>query len=123
MKKLLCLFLLLWLPLFSAAAAAMSMQMQLSAAPAQAEHMPCHDVSTTQAIPADHDAAQPCCGDHDTSHNCFACGVCAFSHASSHPTDMAALTLPAPDTSSPGYLARVFSSQLYPPALKPPISA
>ena len=122
MKKLLCLFLLLWLPLFSAAAAAMSMQMQLSAAPAQSEHMPCHEASTTQATP-DHDAAQPCCDDHDASHNCFACGVCAFSHASSHPTDLAALTLPVPDTSSPGYLARVFSSQLYPPALKPPISA
>ena len=118
MKKLLCLFLLLWLPLFSAAAAAMSMQMQLSAAPAQAEHMPCHEASTTH-----HDAAQPCCDDHNASHNCFACGVCAFSHASSYPVGLAALALPVPDTSSPGYLARVFSSQLYPPALKPPISA
>lgn len=120
MKKLLCLFLLLWLPLFSAAAAAMSMQMQLSATPAQAENMPCHEAS---ASPTADNAEQPCCSDHDASHNCFACGVCAFSHASSHLAAVISPALPAPDTSSPGYLARVFSSQLYPPALKPPISA
>ena len=123
MKKLLCLFLLLWLPLFSAAAAAMDMQMQViqttpEAASAAVDAMPCHD----EAAAAD-TAVQPCCGDQQTSHDCFACGVCAFSHANSYPAAIAAPALPHPVSAAPAYLDRVFSSQLYPPALKPPISA
>ena len=122
MKKLLCIFLMLWLPLFSAAAAAMSMQMQLTqteTVATQAEAMPCHDVATN----TDTGVQQPCCGDHETSHDCFACGVCAFSHASSYPALVAAPAFPHPVSAAPGYLDRVFFSQLYPPALKPPISA
>jgi len=119
MKKLLCLFLLLWLPLFSAAAAAMSMQMQLSATSASAEQMPCHDASTSTSD----NTKQPCCDDHHASRNCFVCGVCAFSNAARHLAAVPSLALPAPDTFAPRNLVRIFSSQLYPPALKPPISA
>lgn len=120
MKKLLCLFLLLWLPLFSAAAAAMDLQMQaMQTTPmaAQADAMPCHNEAAAAET-----TAQPCCGDHQSSHSCLACGVCAFSHAGSHLTAIAAPALPHPVSAAPGYLDRVFSSQLYPPLLKPPIS-
>lgn len=122
MKKLLSIFLLLWLPLFSAAAAAMdaqmqAMQMPASSVPAHADAMPCHDQTPVDI------AAQPCCGEHESDHDCFACGVCAFGHAGSHVTAIAAPAFPPPVSAAPGYPNQLFSSQLYPPALKPPISA
>lgn len=126
MKKFICLLLVLWLPLFSGAAAAMSLQMQLAAMPAVAHDMPCHetapDPQPAADAAADH-AAQPCCDEHEASHNCFACGVCALVHSTTSATPGQQLTLPALASSAPHYYGRIFSSQLYPPALKPPISA
>lgn len=126
MKKLLCLFLLVWLPLFSGAAAAMSMQMQLAALQTVADEMPCHESNTDLShnpVAASGQADHSCCDDHETSHNCFACGVCALIHAVANVDAAGQLNLPVTASPAPHFFGRVFSSQLYPPALKPPISA
>lgn len=130
MKKLICLFLMLWLPLFTGSAWAMSTQMQLgklqSAMPESAAepaaHPPCHEMqpgeqATHSPAPSTQDHNQHCNG-----HNCFACGVCIY--ASSYTTPMAqTLFTPLLSHAKPVQFDSVFASQLYPPALKPPIAA
>jgi hypothetical protein len=119
MKKLVCLFLMLWLPISAGSAWAMSTQMQVSAAfdtaDTAAMEMPCHDM----AIENTDSAPEQVPG---MKHNCSACGACFSVLAAGIPLlphfSSAALTsrmaLPADDQTV---------SQTYPPALRPPITS
>ncbi len=116
MKKLICLFLMLWLPLFTGAALAMSTQMQVADALQQVQKtmpMACHELpADTQHQPAKHG-----CNSH-----CLACGVCAFgcNTASFMMTSYvfsATAISPAPNPAD-----LVFSFPFYPPAFRPPIA-
>ncbi|MFM9913394.1 MAG: hypothetical protein ACKVN9_07670 [Methylophilaceae bacterium] len=116
MKRLICLFLILWLPLFTGAALAMGTQMQVANALQQLEKAPtspCHDM---QNMDSQQPASKHCNG------SCFACGVCAFGFQAVSfmiiSTFVAPLASAAPTLNLPDL---AFISQLYPPALKPPI--
>jgi len=119
MKKLICLFLLLWLPISASSAWAMSTQMQVDAALGTVEptssEMPCHDMAIEHADTSPDQSS-------GVKHNCSACGACSFAFSANislplHFT-IAALTsrafLPANDQTV---------SQTYPPALRPPIAS
>jgi len=113
MKKLICLFLMLWLPLFMASAWAMNMQMQLdsTAHDVVITHMSCHD-----------DTNQAQGNQAHKTHQCLACGICALANASASFSTAPFLNLTAKLSSAPLPVNVVFSSQDYPPAYKPPIS-
>ena len=118
MKKIICLFLMLWLPISASSAWAMSMQMQLSDAfdtPSETVmDMPCHDMGVHEGPASDQESG--------LKHNCSACGACftilatgtpsAAYFSSSIVTSRAALT--ADDR---------IVSLTYPPALRPPIAS
>lgn len=119
MKRLICLFLILWLPLFTGAALAMGTQMQVANELQKIEKAassPCHDM---QHMDSQKPISRHCNG------NCFACGVCAFSCnvTGFMTTTFYAVFAPVTVSPTPSLIDLVFSSQLYPPALKPPISA
>jgi len=115
-KKLVCILLLSWLPVFIAAAHAMSMQMawnQISTATDSAPlGLVTHDCHTDTHDKSDRNA---------TKHVCVACGVCTMSHAAYFETEKAML-LTATQTAQPLGFAVVYISKYYPPAIKPPIS-
>jgi hypothetical protein len=130
MKRFICLFLMLWLPLFTGSAWAMSAQMQFdelqstldvsSQDVSQQEEHPCHDMqlashTETPASDATH-------GKHCNGHDCFACGVCLFATSFTSPALQHVFTPLLSHTKSVSF-DETFVSQRYPPALKPPISA
>jgi hypothetical protein len=140
MKRCICLFLMLWLPVFTGSAWAMSTQMQLErlqdstpqlATMISPEH-PCHemetDAMTTDRITTDRvDESAPSgnhysYGKHCNGHDCFACGVCISATSYTAPAQQDIHT-PSLSLANPEQPQRVFASQGYPPALKPPISA
>ncbi|MGB7816032.1 MAG: DUF2946 family protein [Methylotenera sp.] len=112
MKRLICLFLMLWLPLFMASAWAMNMQMQLdsTAHDVVIMHMSCHD-----------DTNQAQGNQTHKTHQCFACGICALANASASFSTAPFFNLATKPSSAPLPANVVFSSQDYPPAYKPPI--
>lgn len=126
MKRFICLFLMLWLPLFTGSAWAMSTQMQydkLQSAmegSSQTAETPCHDMQhEADPVPASNEQSQH---SHCTGHNCFACGVCIYAGSFTMPTLQHVFT-PLLSNAKPAQFDETFASQLYPPALKPPISA
>ena len=119
MKKFICLFLMLWLPISANAAWAMSTQMQMNTTldtPTETVmDMPCHDMAADNSdTNLNHEPG--------IKHNCSACGACftvlatgtalAVYFASAVLSSRA--VLPADDQ---------IVSQTYPPALKPPIAS
>ena len=140
MKKCVCLFLMLWLPVFTGSAWAMSSQMQLerlqdttvkdtraqTATMASSEH-PCHemqaDANTVDQVDRSMPSGdKPSHGKHCNGHDCFACGVCIYATSYTAPTQQDIYT-PSLSHANPEQAQTVFASQGYPPALKPPISA
>lgn len=134
MKKLICLFLMLWLPLFTGSAWAMSAQMQLDrlhiVAPMTdmkaSTAQPCHEMqaekmASPQARPAGASGDEYPHGQHCNGHDCFACGVCLYATSYTSPSQPAVF-IPALSNANPEQPQQTFASQGYPPALKPPIS-
>ncbi|HZV61514.1 MAG TPA: hypothetical protein VFF75_03785 [Methylophilaceae bacterium] len=119
MKKFICLFLMLWLPISANAAWAMSTQMQMNAASDAtievAMEMPCHDMT-------DDNSGTNLNHEPGIKHNCSACGACFTVLATGTPLAVyfssAVMTsraaLPADDQ---------IVSPTYPPALRPPIAS
>ena len=131
MKKSICLFLMLWLPLFTGSAWAMSTRMQLGNLQAsiddtQAAHVadmpqhPCHEMQAQQADAHAGETAHH--SDHCSGSNCFACGVCIYATNFTTPSPQHFFA-PSLTHAKPEPLQTGFASQGYPPALKPPIVA
>lgn len=127
MKRVMTIFLMLWLPLFMQSAWAMSTRMALQEAQASiglqvnqdaaSEPMPCHDsvaetsVAQTDAQPSTH------------HHHCTHCVACAIATASAGFDTAPQFHLPdLTQEISPGALALYLSIHLA-PAIKPPIFA
>ena len=119
MKKLICLFLMLWLPISASSAWAMSTQMQVDAAFGSVEmarvDMPCHDMAmeNTDSAPGHAPGMQ---------HNCSACVACfsVFSADLSSPLHFTSTIL---TTRAILPTDGQTISQTYPPALRPPITS
>ena len=126
MKRFICLFLMLWLPLFTGSAWAMSAQMQYEKlksameASSQTAEPACHDMQH-EAVTAPVSKEQSTHA-HCTGHNCFACGVCIYASSFAMPALQHVLT-PLLSHAKPFQYDEAFASQRYPPALKPPIAA
>lgn len=118
MKKLICLFLMLWLPISAGSAWAMSTQMQLGnafdAAAETAMDMPCHDMEAHDDPASDQEPA--------SKHNCCVCGACFTILAIGTPS--AVYFSSTIVTSRAALLADDQTISLtYPPALRPPIAS
>jgi hypothetical protein len=119
MKKLICIFIMSWLPCFMMAANAMGMQMvlenALQHATQTADHaqMSCHEQ-------VNHDKTSENKTNHPDSHHCSFCAFCVVGSAvaSTHLLKMSHLKT---DNIQHTSLDVAFSSQDYPPAIKPPI--
>jgi hypothetical protein len=130
MKKFICLFLMLWLPLFTGSAWAMSTQMQLETlqdivsvtdATTSSGH-PCHEMQSEANTTGQLDLHAASHGKHCNGHDCFACGVCIYATSYTAPAQHD-IYIPSLSHANPEQAQSVFASQGYPPALKPPISA
>lgn len=119
MKKLVCLFLMLWLPLSAGSAWAMSTQMQVNAALDMAAEtamdMPCHDMDA-----AGDDQGKG--NTHCLKHNCAACGACFSTSMAGAPAGTAFAFAARPTQVTPA-ADNLPVSQTYPPALRPPIAS
>jgi hypothetical protein len=119
MKKLICLFLVLWLPISAGSAWAMSTQMQVNAAldaPIETMmDMPCHDMAADNT---DVDQGNT----ENIKHNCAACGAC-FSISIAGMPSLAVMTSLALTTRTAPVINNPLTSQIYPPALRPPIAS
>ena len=125
MKRFICLFLMLWLPLFTGSAWAMSAQMQydnlraVMEAPSQNAEPSCHEMGHEAAsVPV---SKEPSPHAHCKGHNCFACGVCIYASSFAVPV-LQHVSTPLLSHTKPFQYDVTFASQLYPPALKPPIA-
>jgi hypothetical protein len=110
MKKLICLFLMLWLPLFMGSAWAMSMQMQLEnqqVQMSQKSHMSCHEKSNKNQS--------------TSSHKCAVCGMCALVNGTANFNTAPVLNFATSQFTAPQFFYVAFTSQEYPPSYKPPI--
>lgn len=123
MKKLFCLWLILWLPCFGMATSVMSMQMQLAelAAPVSvaAEDMPCHHTHTQSSDMQHHDDFTSSSTHH---HHCNVCGYCMLSSGVARLDRFPTLQLGITSAQVPLFLALPVYSLTFPPAIKPPIS-
>ncbi len=113
MKRIICLFLMLWLPLFMGSAWAMSMQMALESQHVQTKHiavkpsMSCHESSAKTH--------------KNQSDKCAVCGMCALVNGTANFTTAPILNLTASASPKPPFFYIAFISQDYPPNYKPPI--
>lgn len=127
MKKLMSIFLMLWLPLFMSSAWAMDLQMdsQMQSGMQMQEQssvsmidMPCHDMEASIELA---DTGCKNCSDNtaDMAH-CASCGLCMISLSATQIELFAASLLATPSSaiSLPDF---ALFSQDYPPAIKPPI--
>lgn len=122
LKKFICIFLLIWLPLFISAASAASLQMTMANLNAEmqnnmADVPPCHQhASDAQENSSSNNKV------HNKQHHiCNLCGFCLV--ASGFANVPHALNVLTTDftSSQPAFFTAVFHSQTYPPAIKPPI--
>lgn len=126
MRKIITIWLVLWLPLFMATANAMSLEMEF----AHSEHTQLHaqvnkhlhtsenNFQVHARCHAVHEQGQLPDSQHHGSEHCATCCICALSSA------IANLTLPIvfiPSNIRPQLFDVAFTSQDYPPAIKPPI--
>jgi hypothetical protein len=113
MKKLICLFLMLWLPLFMGSAWAMSMRMQLDNAgktQVTKSSMSCHEVSDK----TDKNRST-------NSNQCAVCGMCALVNGTANFNTAPVLNFATSQFTAPQFFYVAFTSQEYPPSYKPPI--
>jgi len=122
MKRLICIFLMLWLPLFMGSASAMSM------------HMALENQSTDLGLLA-HSVAKVQGGCHDDAeilpqtqskssnqkHQCFACGTCALANSSASFDTIPVFDILSQTSMTPQYFNVAFYSLGHPPVIKPPI--
>lgn len=119
MKKMICVFIISWLPCFMVAANAMGMQMALENAqsrPAQTvehEQMSCHE-SLNHSKTSDSKTTP------SSNHNCTFCAFCVVGSAIAS-TPKLKMTHFKTTNIQPTLFDVAFSSQDYPPAIKPPI--
>lgn len=118
MKKLICLFLMLWLPISASSAWAMSTQMQLGEnfdAPAETMvDMPCHDMATHDSPASEQEPG--------LKHNCTACGACFTILATGTPSVTYFSSTIVTSRAAPPANDQTISLT-YPPALRPPIAS
>jgi hypothetical protein len=109
MRKLICILLMSWLPVFMVTANAMSLQMMTKAMhgdmQAQAD-MPCHDRT-------DHQPAK--------THNCISCGFCMAATSMANFDSAPVLDLPVITSPAPVAIDVIFESTNDSPAFRPPI--
>jgi hypothetical protein len=123
MKKFICIFLAVWLPLFISAAGATSLQMTLANVDAQSqattiEIPPCHQHMASSSEKTQQNDETP----SKQHHLCAVCGFCVVTSgfaSLTHAFNLQTVTLTSPQPLS---FVAVFHSQTYPPAIKPPIS-
>ncbi len=115
MRKIICIVLMCWLPLFMGAASAMSMQMELGNLQNSAEtacpYMPDMKMSDMQAGKSE----------HKSSHN-NSCAACAIASASASYNAVPIFNVVTSANDLPRAVNVAFPSQDFPPAIKPPIS-
>jgi hypothetical protein len=119
MKKLICIFMMIWLPCFMVAANAMSMQMTLknslphTAQIAEHVQMSCHEG-------LNHSKKSDSKNNPSSSHHCSFCAFCIVGSAiaSTHKLKMSHIKT---TNIQPTSFDVAFTSQDYPPAIKPPI--
>lgn len=116
MRKHLCTLLLCWLPIFMTATQAMSMEMAFNGITPTSQA-----VQLSQVHHDCHSDTQHSTDTNSNKHFCVACGVCVLSHAVSFETVKALTVQPNQSLAPPSFTAN-FTSQGYPPAIKPPIS-
>jgi hypothetical protein len=116
MKKLFCMVLIVWLPLFMGSAWAMSMHMTLENQQAQSaqantkSHMSCHESKNkTQQ------------NQSTKSHQCSVCGMCALVNGTASFNTAPILNLATSQFPTPQYFYAAFTSQDLLPSYKPPI--
>ncbi len=120
MKKVICLFLMLWLPLFMGSAWAMNMQMelqnQLQQVTQQSQTM-AHSMITITQMPASchmSTASEP-------NKKCPTCSMCVLANASASFDTAPNFHVLSTTSLTPPYSAVAFYSQDLPPTIKPPI--
>lgn len=122
LKKLFCIFLIAWLPLFISTASAASLQMTLTNLNAAMQSnmvdvTPCHQhASDTQENSKKHNEVPS-----KQHHVCTVCGFCAVSSGYANMPHAFNLQMTSFSASQPAYFTAVFHSQSYPPAIRPPI--
>lgn len=109
MKKLICILLIGWLPLFMVAANAMSLQMKTKTM---------HDDMQVQS-------SMPCHGEPDDvpseSHNCISCGLCVVATSVPFTPVPPALNIPVFKSFKLSFAEDEFKSINHSPAYRPPI--
>lgn len=109
MKKLICILLIGWLPVFMVAANAMSLQMKTKTM---------HDDMQVQS-------SMPCHGEPDDvpskSHNCISCGLCVVATSVPFMPVPPALNIPVFKSFKLSFAENEFKSINHSPAYRPPI--
>lgn len=109
MKKLICILLVSWLPIFMATANAMGLQMSIQSMNdhhQQMVDMPCHDKSNDQK---------------QSQHHCISCGFCVIATSIASFDNTPIFALEAFTSISPAFIDVGFKSADQSPAFKPPI--
>lgn len=109
MKKLICILLIGWLPVFMVAANAMSLQMMTKTMHGDMQvqsSMPCH--SEPDDVPS-------------KSHNCISCGLCVVATSAAFTPVAPALNIPVFKSFNLSFADDEFKSINHSPAYRPPI--
>lgn len=134
MRRVICLFLLLWFPLFAMAAQVMSTKMQLASLPSS--HLN-HNQSVAVEAPSktmetgmvnchmsemSDDSSKAPSTSHQSKHDCKLCGFCVMSNGMAQFTNVLPQFVHFDRLPSDSFFL-IFHSQRYSPAVKPPILA
>jgi succinate dehydrogenase/fumarate reductase-like Fe-S protein len=108
MKKLICILLVSWLPVFMATANAMSLQMalQVNVDIQEQVSMPCHDKASKKS---------------DSSSDCVGCGFCMIATSIANVDMVPFLDVPAFTSLKVSFINVEYKSTDYSPAFRPPI--
>jgi hypothetical protein len=109
MKKLICILLIGWLPVFMVAANAMSLQMTTKVMNDDVQvqsSMPCHDEVDDAPV---------------KSHNCISCGLCVVTTSVTFTSVSPVLHIPAFKSFKLSFVDDAFKSIYHAPAYRPPI--
>jgi hypothetical protein len=124
MRKIICIVLMCWLPLFMGAANAMSMQMALGSLQNSAEttcpYMADMKMSEMAGMKMADMSKMTKSSEHKSSHH-STCAACAIASASASYNAMPIFNVVASANDLPRAVNVTFPSQDLPPAIKPPI--